>query len=105
MASELKGMTVGGPGRTDECDPLMLADYLAYGTFVMESAGVRAAPTEAQQAEARESARRVTGWTELTFTAEGLAELKSSLIAGLKRSGGWKATFLAPPSVPAGEAP
>jgi hypothetical protein len=80
----------------DECDPLMLADFLAYGTFQLEKAGKNEPPEQ----EVRPN-RRVTGWTQLTFNADGLAVLKSQLIEGLKKGGGWKATFLNPsPSPP-----
>jgi hypothetical protein len=80
----------------DECDPLMLADILAHGTFAMDVAG-RNGPTEGDGLLTRKG----TGWTQLQFTADGLATLKSQLIDGLTRGGGWKATFLAPPSAAA----
>ena len=56
----------------DECDPLMLADFLAYGTFKLEVAG----RDEPPEREVRPS-RRVTGWTQITFDADRLTTLKS----------------------------
>lgn len=68
----------------DECDALMLADYAAFGTLKLETAG--------ENNECAPSApldRRVTGWTQLTCTAEGLAAFKAKLIDGVKRDGRW----------------
>lgn len=76
----------------DECDPLMIADYLAYGGLAMERAGRNEPPA----AELPASASRTTGMTNMKFTPEGLATLKAQLIEGLKKGGGWKATFLTP---------
>ena len=66
----------------DECDPLMLADILAHGTFAMEVEGDNG-PTEGDSY--RRS--RATGWTQLKFTGDGLATLKTKLIDGLSRGG------------------
>ncbi|WP_158925407.1 hypothetical protein [Acidisphaera sp. S103] len=67
----------------DECDPLMLADILAHGTFAMEVEGDNG-PTEG---DSYRRPRR-TGWTQLKFTGDGLATLKTKLIDGLSRGGG-----------------
>jgi hypothetical protein len=72
----------------DECDPLMLSDFLAYGTFQLEIAG----RNELYEPQAPLN-RKVTGWTQLTFNTDGLATLKEQLIEGLKKGGGWRVTF------------
>lgn len=83
MKRELKGLGCHTLGiltfaKKHECDPLMLADYLATGTFRLEAAGRNEPPEQPVAID-----RRVTGWTQITFNAEGLASLKSQLISGL----------------------
>jgi hypothetical protein len=67
-----------GVRKKDECDPLVLADYLATGTFRLEVAEHNEPPERPVGID-----RRVTGWTQITFDAQGLASLKSQLISGL----------------------
>jgi len=74
-------------------DPLMVADYLAFGTLKLEEDG-RNEPGEESFAET--SPRGVTGMAHLKFHAEGLATLRAQLVEGLRKGGGWKATFLEP---------
>jgi hypothetical protein len=68
----------------DQCDPLMLADYLATGTYRLELAGKNGPPSDSDPSPPPDS--KVTGWTQVTFYPEGLASLKANLIAGLTRN-------------------
>jgi hypothetical protein len=65
----------------DECDPLMMADFLAHTTFMMHARmptpGTPIAPTVP-------IGRKESGVTHLTFKPGGLAELRETLIAKLK---------------------
>ena len=63
----------------NQCDPLMLADYMAYGTFALERAGQNEPPDPPVEI----APKKVTGLTCLKFSAEGLAELKTKLIANI----------------------
>lgn len=80
----------------EECDPLMLADYMAYGTFALERAGQNEPPDVPIV-----PTKKVTGLTSLKFSAEGLAELKGKLTAAmaLGKKDRWRSTFVAPSSV------
>lgn len=83
IKEELEGLgchTLGSLtfAKKDECDPLMLADYLATGTFRLEVAEQNEPPEQPVTIN-----RKVTGWTQITFDAQGLASLKSCLISGL----------------------
>jgi hypothetical protein len=85
--------TITFAGKNDG-DPLMVADYLAYGTLKLEEAG-RNGLDEGAYVGPRPKG---TGMTHLAFHADGLATLKFQLAEGLKKGGGWRATFLAPSS-------
>jgi hypothetical protein len=65
----------------DECDPLMMADFLAHVGFTMGGAGGRA-PTHwspGTNAPRPPLGRKESGVTHLRFEPGGLAKLKSSL--------------------------
>jgi hypothetical protein len=86
-------------GKTD-ADPLMIADYLAYGTLKIELEGAIGPDKDAYTGPRFKG----TGLTHLQFTAEGLAELKAKLAEAVRKGKGWRATFLAPsPSVASSE--
>ena len=74
----------------DESTPLMVADYLAYGTLMRERAnparllGERSSPVI--------PAQKGTGVTELKFHGEGLLSMKAELVQGLRKRGRRDAT-------------
>jgi hypothetical protein len=81
--AEMFGMIT--PADKDECDPLMMADFLAHTAFMRGSAQ----PTEPYDAVTkpplgRTMGRKETGVTHLEFKPGGMIQLKSTLIDQLK---------------------
>lgn len=73
----------------DECDPLMMADFLAHSTYL-----VGVAPPEERKLIIKERvslpmSKGESGVTNLVFKPGGLTELKAHLIEGLKAKA-WK---------------
>lgn len=73
------------PAGKDECDPLMMADFLAHMAFIRGSVQ----PTEPYDAVTkppvgRTMGRKETGVTHLEFQLGGLIKLKNTLIEQLK---------------------
>ena len=75
----------------DDCNPLMIADYLAYGTLMLE----RADPQRILGRHDKETPpplRYGTGMTELKFHRDGLIGMKSELVKRLRRGKAGRST-------------
>jgi hypothetical protein len=70
----------------DECDPLMMADFLAHTTFMMERKSE--GPQHPIPVPKPRLKRGDSGVTHLTFRPGGLADIKSILAERLKGKGG-----------------
>jgi hypothetical protein len=70
----------------DKCDPLMISDFLAHSTFMMEERALAAGMPEGPSPTIPVG-RKESGVTHLRFKPGGLAELKLVLINRLKAKG------------------
>jgi len=77
----LHGITFAGK---DECAPLLIADYLAYGGLAMERAGVNESGVRETYAPPE---RKATGMAVLKMNAGHLSALKADLVHQLKSTG------------------
>ncbi len=100
MAKELRGIGVNllhgiTFASKDGCDPLMIADYLAFGGLKMELAGQHDRPRRERSPSPED--RRETASTIMKVKPEYLTSLKAELLEQLKRTGrtsfiGWMAS-------------
>jgi Protein of unknown function (DUF3800) len=74
------------PADKDECDPLMMADFLAHTAFMAGSA--QPTQTYGNIAKPKPIGRGQTGVTHLEFRPGGLANVKSALIDQIKARSG-----------------
>jgi hypothetical protein len=89
----LHGITFAGK---DDCDPIMIADYLAYGGLAMELAG---ANENRDLENDPPPSRKVTGMAVMKMNPEHLTALKAELVDQLKSSG--RVKFILPSGRPA----
>jgi hypothetical protein len=66
----------------DECDPLMMADFVAHSTFMVQT-GATPEPTDFSS---RPLPRGATGITHFESTPEGLANIREHVISAIRKA-------------------